>query len=402
MTEAYICDYIRTPIGRFGGSLSSVRTDDLGAVPLKALMERNGGVDWDAIDDVIYGCANQAGEDNRNVARMASLLAGLPTSVPGSTVNRLCGSGMDALTIAARAIKAGEAEIMIAGGVESMSRAPFVMPKADTAFSRNAEIYDTTIGWRFINPLMKKQYGVDSMPETGENVAEQFQVSRADQDAFAVRSQDKAVAAQASGRLAKEIVAVTIPQRKGDPIVVDKDEHPRAGTTIETLGKLGTPFKKEGGTVTAGNASGVNDGAAAIIVASEAAVKKYGLTPIARVVGGAAAGVEPRIMGIGPAPATSKLCARLGLKPSDFDVVELNEAFASQGIAVLRELGIAEDAEHVNPNGGAIALGHPLGMSGARISGTAALELRERGAKLALATMCIGVGQGIAVVLERA
>ncbi|MEO4000550.1 3-oxoadipyl-CoA thiolase [Mesorhizobium sp. CAU 1732] len=402
MTEAYICDYVRTPIGRFGGSLSSVRTDDLGAVPLKALMERNGGVDWDAIDDVIYGCANQAGEDNRNVARMALLLAGLPKSVPGSTVNRLCGSGMDALTIAARAIKAGEAEIMIAGGVESMSRAPFVIPKADTAFSRNAEIYDTTIGWRFVNPLMKKQYGVDSMPETGENVAEQFQVSRADQDAFAVRSQDKAVAAQANGRLAKEIVPVTIPQRKGDPIVVDKDEHPRAGTTVETLGKLGTPFKREGGTVTAGNASGVNDGAAAIIVASEAAVKKYGLTPIARIVGGAAAGAEPRIMGIGPVPATSKLCARLGLKPSDFDVIELNEAFASQGIAVLRELGIAEDAEHVNPNGGAIALGHPLGMSGARISGTAALELRERGAKLALATMCIGVGQGIAVVLERA
>ncbi len=401
MRDAYICDYVRTPIGRFGGSLSSVRADDLAAIPLRALVERNAGVDWEAIDDVVYGCANQAGEDNRNVARMAVLLAGLPTVIPGSTVNRLCGSGMDALTIAARAIKAGEAEIMIAGGVESMSRAPFVMPKADTAFSRNAEIYDTTIGWRFINPLMKKQYGVDSMPETGENVAAEFNVSRADQDAFAVRSQDKAVAAQENGRLAKEIVPVTIPQRKGDPVVVTKDEHPRAGTTVETLAKLGTPFRKEGGTVTAGNASGVNDGAAALIVASEAAVKKYGLTPIARVLGGAAAGVAPRIMGIGPAPASKKLCARLGLKPSDFDVIELNEAFASQGIAVLRDLGIPEDAEHVNPNGGAIALGHPLGMSGARISGTAALELRERGAKLALATMCIGVGQGIAIALER-
>ena len=401
MSEAYICDYVRTPIGRFGGSLSSVRADDLGAIPIKALMERNGKVDWEAIDDVVYGCANQAGEDNRNVARMAALLAGLPTAVPGSTVNRLCGSGMDAVTIAARAIKAGEVEIMIAGGVESMSRAPFVMPKADTAFSRNAEIYDTTIGWRFVNPLMKKQYGVDSMPETGENVAAEFNVSRADQDAFAVRSQEKAVAAQENGRLGKEIVPVTIPQRKGDPVVVSKDEHPRAGTTVETLAKLGTPFRKEGGTVTAGNASGVNDGAAALIVASEAAVKKYGLTPIARVLGGAVAGVPPRIMGMGPAPASKKLCARLGMKPSDFDVIELNEAFASQGIAVLRDLGIAEDAGHVNPNGGAIALGHPLGMSGARITGTAALELRERGAKLALATMCIGVGQGIAIALER-
>ena len=401
MREAYICDYVRTPIGRFGGSLSQVRPDDLGAVPLKALMERNAGVDWSAIDDVIYGCANQAGEDNRNVARMALLLAGLPQEIPGSTVNRLCGSGMDAVTIAARAIKAGEAEIMIAGGVESMSRAPFVMPKASEAFSRNAEIYDTTIGWRFVNPLMKKQYGVDSMPETGENVAAEFGVSREAQDAFAVRSQDKAVAAQANGRLAKEIVPVTIAQKKGDPIIVDKDEHPRAGTTVESLARLGTPFKKEGGTVTAGNASGVNDGAAALIVASEAAARKYGLTPIARVLGGAVAGVAPRIMGIGPAPATMKLAARLGIKPSDFDVVELNEAFASQGIAVLRQLGIAEDAAHVNPNGGAIALGHPLGMSGARITGTAALELRERGARLALATMCIGVGQGIAIALER-
>jgi acetyl-CoA acyltransferase len=400
MAEAYICDYIRTPIGRFGGSLSSVRADDLGAIPLKALVGRNPGVDWQAVDDLVYGCANQAGEDNRNVARMALLLAGLPKEIPGSTVNRLCGSGMDALTIAARAIKAGEAALMIAGGVESMSRAPFVMPKADTAFSRNAEIYDTTIGWRFVNPLMKKQYGVDSMPETGENVAEDFSVSRADQDAFAARSQDKAVAAQANGRLAKEITPVTIPQRKGDAVIVSKDEHPRAGTTVEALAKLPTPFR-QGGTVTAGNASGVNDGSAALIVASEAAVKKYGLTPIARILGGAAAGVEPRIMGIGPAPATQKLCARLGLTPKQFDVIELNEAFASQGIAVLRQLGIAEDAGHVNPNGGAIALGHPLGMSGARIAGTAALELRERGARYALATMCIGVGQGIAIALER-
>jgi acetyl-CoA acyltransferase len=400
MTEAFICDYIRTPIGRFGGSLSSVRADDLGAIPLKALMERNANVDWAAVDDVVYGCANQAGEDNRNVARMALLLAGLPQDVPGSTVNRLCGSGMDAVTIAARAIKAGEAELMIAGGVESMSRAPFVMPKADTAFSRNAEIYDTTIGWRFINPLMKKQYGVDSMPETGENVAEDFSVSRADQDAFAVRSQEKAVAAQANGRLAKEITPVTIPQKKGDAIVVSKDEHPRAGTTVEALAKLPTPFR-QGGTVTAGNASGVNDGAAALVVASEAAAKKHGLTPIARVLGGAVAGVAPRIMGIGPGPATRKLCARLGLTPDRFDVIELNEAFASQGIAVLRQLGISETAEHVNPNGGAIALGHPLGMSGARITGTAALELGERGGKLALATMCIGVGQGIAIALER-
>jgi acetyl-CoA acyltransferase len=399
MPEAFICDYIRTPIGRFGGQLSSVRTDDLGAIPLKALVERNAAVDWAAVDDVVFGCANQAGEDNRNVARMALLLAGLPKEVSGSTVNRLCGSGMDAVTIAARAIKAGEAELMIAGGVESMSRAPFVLPKADSAFSRNAEIYDTTIGWRFVNPLMKKQYGVDSMPETGENVAEDFSVSRADQDAFAARSQAKAAAAQENGRLAREIVPVIIPQRKGDPIVVGKDEHPRA-TSIEALAKLPTPFR-QGGTVTAGNASGVNDGAAALIVASEAAAKKYGLTPIARVLGGAAAGVAPRIMGIGPAPATQKLCARLGLKPQDFGVVELNEAFASQGIAVLRQLGVAEDAEHVNPNGGAIALGHPLGMSGARIAGTAALELGERGARLALATMCIGVGQGIAIALER-
>jgi acetyl-CoA acyltransferase len=399
MRDAYICAYVRTPIGRYGGSLSSVRADDLAAVPLKALRERLPNLDFEAVDDVIYGCANQAGEDNRNVARMAVLLSGLPGSIPGTTMNRLCGSGMDAVIAAARAIKAGEAEIMIAGGVESMSRAPFVMPKADTAFSRNAEIYDTTIGWRFINPLIKSQYGVDSMPETGENVAADFNVSREDQDAFALRSQKKAAAAQANGRLAREIVPVTIPKRKGDPVVVDRDEHPRGDTTLEQLAKLSTPFRKDG-TVTAGNASGVNDGSAALIVASEEAVRKFGLEPIARVVGGATAGVAPRIMGIGPAPATKKLCARLGLKPTDFDVVELNEAFASQGIAVLRELGIPEDAEHVNPNGGAIALGHPLGMSGARITGTAALELKLRGKKRALATMCIGVGQGIAVALE--
>ena len=400
MRDVFICDAVRTPIGRFGGSLAKVRADDLAAAPIKALMARHPKLDWSQVDEVFFGCANQAGEDNRNVARMALLLAGLPRDVPGTTINRLCGSGMDAVITAARAIKAGEAELMIAGGVESMSRAPFVMPKADAAFSRNAEIYDTTIGWRFVNPLMKAQYGIDSMPETGENVAEEFGVSRADQDAFAARSQEKAVAAQASGRLAREITSVSIPQKKGDPITVTKDEHPRAGTTVEALAKLATPFRKVGGTVTAGNASGVNDGAAALIVSSEAAARKHGLTPIARLLGGAAAGVAPRIMGIGPAPATRKLCARLGLKTVDFDVIELNEAFASQGIAVLRELGIAEGAAHVNPNGGAIALGHPLGMSGARITGTAALELRERGGRLALATMCIGVGQGIAVALE--
>ncbi|WP_271898993.1 3-oxoadipyl-CoA thiolase [Candidatus Phyllobacterium onerii] len=399
MTEVYICDYIRTPIGRFGGALASVRADDLGAIPLKALIERNKGVDWEAIDEVIYGCANQAGDDNRNVARMALLLAGLPMSVPGTTMNRLCGSGMDAVITAARAIKAGEIELAIAGGVESMSRAPFVMPKAESAFSRHAEIHDTTIGWRFINPLMQQEYGVDSMPETGENVAEDFNVSRADQDAFAVRSQQKAGAAMANGRLAREITPVSIPQRKGDAIVVDRDEHPRPQTTIEQLAKLPTPFRK-GGSVTAGNASGVNDGAAALIVASEAAAKKYGLTPIARIAGGATAGVPPRIMGVGPIAASVKLCARLGISPKDFDIIELNEAFASQGLATLRALGIADDAEFVNPNGGAIALGHPLGMSGARITGTAALELNLRGAKRALATMCIGVGQGIAVALE--
>ncbi len=399
MTEAFICDYIRTPIGRFGGALAPVRADDLGAAPLKALMARNAGVDWAAVDDVIFGCANQAGEDNRNVARMALLLAGLPLSVPGATLNRLCGSGMDAVLTAARAIRAGEASLMIAGGVESMSRAPFVMPKADSAFSRHAEIHDTTIGWRFVNPVMKAQYGIDSMPETGENVAEDYHISRADQDAFALRSQSRAAAAQANGRLGREIVPVSIPQRKGDPLVVDRDEHPRA-TTIEALAKLPTPFRK-GGTVTAGNASGVNDGAAALIIASEAAARAHGLTPIARILGGATAGVAPRIMGIGPAPASQKLMARLGLTPADFDVIELNEAFASQGLATLRLLGIADDDPRVNPNGGAIALGHPLGMSGARITGTAALELALTGGRRSLSTMCIGVGQGIAVALER-
>lgn len=400
MAEAFICDYIRTPIGRFGGALATVRADDLGAVPLRALMARNAGVDWAAVDDVIFGCANQAGEDNRNVARMSSLLAGLPVSVSGTTINRLCGSGMDAVIAAARAVRSGEAELVIAGGVESMSRAPFVMPKAETAFSRSAEIHDTTIGWRFINPLMKKQYGVDSMPETGENVAEDYRISRADQDAFAVRSQEKAAAAQANGRLGKEIAGVSIAQRKGDAIVVDRDEHPRA-TTLEALAKLGTPFRKESGTVTAGNASGVNDGAAALVIASEAAMKAYGLNPIARILGGAAAGVPPRVMGIGPVPASRKLMARLGMTQDRFDVIELNEAFASQGLAVLRELGIADYDSRVNRNGGAIALGHPLGMSGARITGTAALELVETGGRYALSTMCIGVGQGIAIALER-
>ncbi len=399
MRDAFICDYIRTPIGRFGGALASVRADDLAAVPLKALMARNGNVDWEAVDDAILGCANQAGEDNRNVARMAVLLAGLPVCVPGTTINRLCGSGMDAVLYAARAIKAGEAELMIAGGVESMSRAPFVMPKAETAFSRAAEIHDTTIGWRFVNPLMKAQYGIDSMPETGENVAADFNVSRQDQDLFALRSQARAAAAQDNGRLSKEITPVAIPQRKGDAIIVERDEHPRA-TTIEALAKLGTPFRKDG-TVTAGNASGVNDGAASLIVASEAAAKKHGLTPIARILGGATAGVEPRIMGIGPAPASQKLMARLGLTQADFDVIELNEAFASQGLATLRLLGIADDDPRVNINGGAIALGHPLGMSGARITGTAALQLSETAGRRSLSTMCIGVGQGIALALER-
>ncbi len=399
MRDVYICDYIRTPIGRYGGALSSVRPDDLGAVPMRALMARNQGVDWASVDEVIYGCANQAGEDNRNVARMSLLLAGLPETVAGTTMNRLCGSGMDAIITAARAIRAGETELMIAGGVESMSRAPFVMPKADSAFSRSASIYDTTIGWRFVNPLIKAQYGIDSMPETAENVAEDFGISREDQDAFAVRSQQKAGAAMQNGRLAREITPVSIPQRKGEPRIVDTDEHPRPDTTLEDLAKLRAPFR-EGGSVTAGNASGVNDGAAALILASEAAAKANGLTPIARVLGGATAGVPPRIMGFGPAPASKKLMARLGLSQSDFDVIELNEAFASQGLATLRDLGIADDDPRVNPNGGAIALGHPLGMSGARIVGSAVLELQVTGGKRALSTMCIGVGQGIAVAIE--
>lgn len=401
MTEAFICDAIRTPIGRYAGSLAPVRADDLGAVPIKALMARNPGLDWSALDDVIFGCANQAGEDNRNVARMSSLLAGLPDTVAGTTINRLCGSGMDATGTAARAIKSGEAEIMLAGGVESMTRAPFVQGKSTEAFSRAAEIYDTTIGWRFVNPLMKAQYGVDSMPETGENVAQDFQISRQDQDLFAFRSQQRAKAAMESGRFEEEIVPVEIKRRKGDPIIFSRDEHPRPETTLEALAKLGTPFRKEGGTVTAGNASGVNDGAAAILVASEAAAGRYGLTPRARVVAMATAGVPPRIMGFGPAPAAKKVLEKAGLSLSDIDVIELNEAFASQALAVMRDLGLPDDAEHVNPNGGAIALGHPLGMSGARIVMTAVAELHRRKARYALATMCIGVGQGIAMVLER-
>lgn len=399
MAEAFICDYVRTPIGRFGGALSSIRTDDLAAIPLSTLMERNGVVDWASVDDVIFGCANQAGEDNRNVARMASLLAGLPETVPGVTLNRLCGSGMDALMTAARTIKTGEADLMITGGVESMSRAPFVMPKAESAFSRQSQIFDTTIGWRFINPMMKAQYGIDSMPETAENVAEEFSISRADQDAFAARSQARAGVAIENGRLAKEMMPITIPKRKGDSPIVDRDEHPRPGTSLEKLGTLPTPFRQQG-SVTAGNASGVNDGAAALIIASEQAAIKHGLTPIARVVGGAVAGVPPRIMGIGPAPATKKLVERIGWSINDLDVLEINEAFASQALASLRDLGLPDDADHVNPNGGAIALGHPLGMSGARLTGTAALELQERQAKRAVAAMCIGVGQGIAIALE--
>ena len=401
MAEAFICDFVRTPIGRYGGALAPVRADDLAAAPIKTLKERHQKLDWDGVDDVIFGCANQAGEDNRNVARMALLLAGAPETIPGITVNRLCGSGLDAVMIAARAIKAGEADIIIAGGVESMSRAPFVMPKAATPFARNAEIYDTTIGWRFINPVLKSQYGVDSMPETAENVAEEFDVSRVDQDAFAMRSQERALRAQENGRLEREIAPVIIPQRKSGPFVVSADEHPRAGVTLEKLAQLPTPFRN-GGTITAGNASGVNDGAAALIIASAEAIKKHSLTPIARIIGGAHAGVAPRIMGLGPAPATKKLCARFGLKVSDFDVVELNEAFAAQALAVLRELGIDDDADHVNPNGGAIALGHPLGASGARLAGTAALQLSLAGKQRALVTMCIGVGQGVAVALEAA
>ena len=401
MTDAFVCDAARTPIGRYGGALKDVRTDDLGAVPIKALMARHPNLDWAAVEDVIYGCANQAGEDNRNVARMALLLSGLPESIPGSTVNRLCGSGMDAVGIAARAIKAGEAELMLAGGVESMTRAPFVMGKATEAFSRNAEVYDTTIGWRFVNPKMKASFGIDSMPETAENVAQDFQVARADQDAFAHRSQQRAGKAIASGRFKEEIVPVTIPRRKGDPIVVDTDEHPRPDTTLEALAKLSTPFRKEGGSVTAGNASGVNDGACAMLVASEAAAKRHGLTPRARVVATATAGVAPRIMGFGPAPATRKVLEKAGLKLSDIAVIELNEAFAAQALAVTRDLGLPDDAEHVNPNGGAIALGHPLGMSGARLVQTAVAELHHRKQRYALVTMCIGVGQGIAMVLER-
>jgi acetyl-CoA acyltransferase len=401
MAQAFICDYVRTPIGRFGGALSPVRADDLGALVLKALIDRNPKVDWSAVDDVIFGCANQAGEDNRNVARMSLLLAGLPVATPGTTINRLCGSGMDAVITAARAIGAGEADMIVAGGVESMSRAPLVMPKAERAFSRSAEIFDTTIGWRFVNPEMKKRYGVDSMPQTGENVAEAYSVNRLDQDAFAVRSHERAFAAQKSGRFALEITPIEIEQKKGPARVISEDEHPRPGTSIEALSKLPTPFR-DNGTVTAGNSSGVNDGAAVLIVASGAAVLQHGLTPIARILGGAAAGVEPRLMGVGPVAAVNKLCAGLRMRPNDFDVIELNEAFASQAIAVLRQLEIPETAEHVNPNGGAIALGHPLGMSGARISGTAALELKVREGRRALAAMCIGVGQGIAVAIERA
>ena len=399
MTEAFICDAIRTPIGRYAGALAQVRADDLGAVPLKALMERNKDVDWTAVDDVIYGCANQAGEDNRNVARMSSLLAGLPQAVPGSTVNRLCGSGMDAVGIAARALKSGEAGLMIAGGVESMSRAPFVMGKAASAFARDAAIYDTTIGWRFVNPLMKQQYGVDSMPETGENVAVDYNVSRADQDAFAVRSQQKAARAQADGTLAQEIVAVTIAQKKGDPIVFSRDEHPRE-TSLEALAKLKGVVRPDG-SVTAGNASGVNDGACALLLANEENAKRFGLVPRARVLGIATAGVAPRVMGIGPAPATQKLLARLNMTIDQFDVIELNEAFASQGLAVLRMLGVADDDPRVNPNGGAIALGHPLGMSGARLVTTATYQLHRTQGRFALCTMCIGVGQGIAIAIER-
>ena len=400
MSDAFICDAVRTPIGRYAGSLAAVRTDDLGAIPIKALMERNPSVDWSKVDDMSFGCANQAGEDNRNVGRMAALLAGLPDSAPSNTVNRLCGSGMDALGSLARAIKTGEADLCVGGGVESMSRAPFVLSKADSAFSRGTKMEDTTIGWRFVNPLMKSQYGIDSMPETGENVAEEFQISRADQDAMAYRSQMNAVAAQKNGRLAMEIVPVSIKQRRGDPIIVDMDEHPREGTTLEGLAKLPTPFRNPG-TVTAGNASGVNDGACAAVLASAKGAEMHGLTPRARILGMATAGVPPRIMGIGPAPASMKVLERLGLSINDMDVIELNEAFAAQGLAVLRQLGVADDDERVNPNGGAIALGHPLGMSGARLLTTAMYELEQRQGRYALCTMCIGVGQGIATVIER-
>jgi acetyl-CoA acyltransferase len=400
METAYICDAIRTPIGRYAGGLSSVRTDDLAAIPIKALVGRNAKVDWSALDDVVYGCANQSGEDNRNIGRMALLLAGLPKEVPGVTVNRLCGSSMDAVASAARAIKSAEAELIIAGGVESMSRAPFVMGKADAAFSRAAKIEDTTLGWRFINPLMKAKYGVDSMPETAEIVAEEFHVSREAQDGFALRSQQRAVAAMHRGLLAQEIVPVPIPQKKGDPVLFSTDEHPRADTSLAALAKL-AGIVKPGGTVTAGNASGINDGACALLLASESAAKRHGLTPKARIVAAAAAGVAPRIMGMGPAPASRKLFAKTNLTIGQMDVIELNEAFASQALAVLRELGVADDASHVNPNGGAIALGHPLGASGARLITTAMYQLLRTGGKYALCTMCIGVGQGIAVILER-
>ncbi|MBK7136466.1 MAG: 3-oxoadipyl-CoA thiolase [Rhodocyclales bacterium] len=400
MNQAFICDAVRTPIGRYGGVLASLRADDLAALPIRALMRRHPDLDWSAVDDVLYGCANQAGEDNRNVARMAALLSGLPLTVPGATVNRLCGSGMDAVGSAARAIRAGDTDLMIAGGVESMTRAPFVMGKADTAFSRNAQIFDTTIGWRFVNPLMKKLHGTDAMPETAENLADELKISRADQDAFALRSQQRAVAAQAAGRFDEEIVPVEITQKKGDPKVVAADEHPRADTSLESLAKL-KPIVREDGTVTAGNASGVNDGACALLLASEAAAKRHNLTPRARIVGMATAGVPPRIMGIGPAPATRRLLERSGLKLEQMDVIELNEAFAAQALAVTRDLGLPDDAPQVNPNGGAIALGHPLGMSGARLVTTALYQLHRSGGRYALCTMCIGVGQGIALVIER-
>jgi 3-oxoadipyl-CoA thiolase len=399
MKDVFICDAVRTPIGRYGGALSSVRTDDLGAIPIRALMRRNADVDWNALDDVLFGCANQAGEDNRNVARMSALLAGLPDSAPGATINRLCGSGMDAVGTAARAIACGEAELMIAGGVESMSRAPFIVPKAATPFSRDAQIYDTTIGWRLVNPLLREQYGIDSMPETAENVAQEFGVSRDEQDRFALRSQENALRAQRDGVFVKEIEPVAIAQKKGEALMVHQDEHPRQ-TSLEALGRLKGVVRPDG-TVTAGNASGVNDGAAALLLAGQAAAARYGLRPKARVLGMATAGVAPRIMGIGPAPATRKLLARLSMDMADFGVIELNEAFASQGIAVLRMLGLQPDDERVNPNGGAIALGHPLGMSGARLIATATYQLERSGARYALCTMCIGVGQGIAIALER-
>jgi acetyl-CoA acyltransferase len=401
MSGAWIIDAVRTPIGRYGGALSSIRTDDLGGIPLRALIERNQSLSGDSIDDVVYGCANQAGEDNRNVARMSSLLAGLPSSVPGATVNRLCGSGMNAIGNAAHAIKAGDANVIIAGGVESMSRAPFVLAKSAVPFGRNAEIYDTTLGWRFVNKKLEEQYGIDSMAETAENVAADYGVSRADQDQFALRSQQKAAAGIASGRLSDEITPVSVPQRRGDPVLVDTDEHPRADLTIEGLQKL-RPIVREDGSITAGNASGINDGACAVLVASEDAVNEHGLTPMVKILAWAAAGVEPRVMGIGPVPASKKVLSLAGLTIDEMDVIELNEAFAAQGLAVLRELGVADDAENVNPNGGAIALGHPLGMSGARLVTTAAYQLKRTDGHYALCTMCIGVGQGIAMVIERA